>query len=292
MDKTMTAADVVSRLSDGMTIGIGGWGARRKPMELVREICRSTLRDLRIVSYGGPDVGMLCSAGKVREVVFGFVSLDVIPLDPHFRRAREQGLVNATELDEGMLYWGLYAAALRLPFLPTRAGLASDVTTVNPHLRTITSPYEDGQLLLAMPAIPLDVALVHADRADRRGNAQVLGPDPHFDDLLCQAATDAYVSCERIVETAELTEAGCVHSLHLNRSVVSGVVELPFGAHPTSCTPSYGIDEEHLREYAASAGDLDWPTYAARYIDGQHQSAYVEAVGGGDRIAAIPRPVF
>ena len=64
-----------------MTIGIGGWGARRKPMSLIREICKSTLKDLTIVSYGGPDVGMLCSSGKVKKLIFGFVSLDLIPLD-------------------------------------------------------------------------------------------------------------------------------------------------------------------------------------------------------------------
>jgi glutaconate CoA-transferase subunit A len=55
MDKRMSAADVVAQLRDGMTIGIGGWGPRRKPMALVREILRSDLKDLTIVSYGGAD---------------------------------------------------------------------------------------------------------------------------------------------------------------------------------------------------------------------------------------------
>ena len=99
-------------------------GPRRKPMALVREIARSNLKDLTIVAYGGADVGLLCAADKVRKVVFGFVSLDVIPLEPHFRRAREQGRVDVLELDEGMLQLGLRAAAARLPFLPTRAGAA------------------------------------------------------------------------------------------------------------------------------------------------------------------------
>ena len=74
------------------------------------------------MSYGGPDVGLLCAAGKVRRVVFGFVTLDSIPLDPHFRAARQSGAIEATEIDEGMFYLGLLAAAQRLPFLPTRAG--------------------------------------------------------------------------------------------------------------------------------------------------------------------------
>src|ERR687891_2271457 len=125
-DKRMTEEDVVAELRDGMTIGIGGWGSRRKPMSLVRAILRSSLKDLTVVSYGGPDVGLLCAAGKVRKVVYGFVSLDSIPLEPHFRAARQNGSIEAMEIDEGMLQWGLHAAANRLPFMPTRAGLGSD----------------------------------------------------------------------------------------------------------------------------------------------------------------------
>jgi glutaconate CoA-transferase subunit A len=76
MNKQMTAQQVVASLHSGMTIGIGGWGPRRKPMALVREILRSQLTDLTIVSYGGADVGMLCAAGKVKKLVYAFVSLD------------------------------------------------------------------------------------------------------------------------------------------------------------------------------------------------------------------------
>src|SRR5450631_3359271 len=171
-DKRITEAEVVAQLRDGMTIGIGGWGSRRKPMSLLRAILRSRLRDLTIVSYGGPDVGMLCATGKLKKAVYGFVSLDSIPLEPHFRAARQTGAIEAMELDEGMLQWGLYAASLRLPFLPTRAGLGSDLMRVNPSLRTVCSPYDDGEELVAMPAIPLDVALIHMNRADAHGNGQ------------------------------------------------------------------------------------------------------------------------
>ena len=152
-DKVMSVAEVIGELRSGMTIGIGGWGSRRKPMALVRAILRSDLTDLTIVSYGGPDVGLLVAAGRVRRVVCGFVSLDSIPLEPHFRQGRQQGTVELTELDEGMLYWGLLAAAHRLPFLPIRAGLGSDVMRVNPQLRTVRSPYADGEELVAMPAL-------------------------------------------------------------------------------------------------------------------------------------------
>src|ERR1700741_956451 len=165
----MTEEDVVGRLRSGMTIGIGGWGARRKPMSLVRAILRSDLADLTVVSYGGPDVGLLCAAGKVKRLVYGFVSLDSIPLEPHFQQARQGGTVEATEWDEGMVQWGLYAASLRLPFLPTRGGLGADVERVTPSLERVADPYS-GEELLAVPALRLDAALVHLNVADSRGN--------------------------------------------------------------------------------------------------------------------------
>lgn len=123
-DKTMTADDVVSRLSSGMTIGIGGWGSRRKPMALVRALLRSEVTDLTVISYGGPDVGLLAAAGRIRKLVAAFVTLDSIPLEPHFRAARQRGAFELMEIDEAMFMWGLHAAANRLPFLPVRAASA------------------------------------------------------------------------------------------------------------------------------------------------------------------------
>jgi glutaconate CoA-transferase subunit A len=267
-DKRMTPEEIVAELADGMTIGIGGWGSRRKPMALVRAILRSPLRDLTIVSYGGPDVGLLCAAGKVRKLVYGFVSLDTIAYDPWFRRVRETGKLDVLELDEGMLAWALYAGACRLPFLPSRVGLGSDVLRVNPHLRTVVSPYGDEELV-AIPALRLDAALVHLNRADRHGNAQYLGPDPYFDDLFCLAARKRYVSCERIVETADLTADAPVQSLLLNRMMVDGVAETPHGAHFTSCVPDYPRDEAFQRRYAEAAGDPDsWPAFVDRFLSG------------------------
>src|SRR5688500_20377750 len=104
-----------------------------------------------------------------------------------------------------MFQTGLRAAAQRLPFLPMRAGLGSDVLVNNPWIKTVTSPYDDGEELVAVPALHLDVALVHLNRADQHGNATYLGPDPYFDDLFVQAATKAYLSCEQIIDTAGLT---------------------------------------------------------------------------------------
>ena len=267
-DKRCTEDEAVAALADGMTIGIGGWGSRRKPMSVVRAILRSSLTDLTVVTYGGPDVGLLCAAGRVRKLVYGFVSLDSIALEPHFRAARQGGTIpEISELDEGMLQWGLRAAAMRVSFLPCRAGLGSAILEINPELRTVSSPY-DGEELVAMPALPLDVALLHANRADRRGNAQYLGPDWYFDDVFAMAAARTFVSCERVVEPGRLLDEGSEQTIKISRLWTDGVVEAPFGAHFTHCVPDYGRDEAVQREYAASATDADgWAAFRARWVD-------------------------
>src|SRR5260370_32000312 len=133
----MSEDEVAAELRDGMTVGVGGWGAWRKPMSLIRAIARSPVTDLTLVSYGGPDVGLLCRAGKVKRVVFAFVSLDSIPLEPHFRAARQAGAVETRELDEGVFLLGLQAAAGRVPVLPPRARLGSDGVGPYPRLRAV-----------------------------------------------------------------------------------------------------------------------------------------------------------
>ncbi|WP_329386816.1 acyl CoA--acetate/3-ketoacid CoA transferase subunit alpha [Streptomyces sp. NBC_01351] len=273
-DKTMSPEEVVGQLRSGMTIGIGGWGSRRKPMALVRALLRSEITDLTVISYGGPDVGLLAAAGRIRRLVAPFATLDSIPLEPHFRAARERAAFTLTELDEAMFMWGLHAAANRLPFMPVRAGLGSDVMRVNPELRTVTSPYADGEELVAVPALRMDAALVHLNRADRLGNAQYLGPDPYFDDLFCEAADAAYVSCEQLVESAELAKSGPAQSLLVSRHSVTGVVETPNGAHFTSCAPDYDRDEAFQKLYAATP----WPEFSDRFLSGASEHDYQSAV--------------
>ncbi|MYS08555.1 acyl CoA--acetate/3-ketoacid CoA transferase subunit alpha [Streptomyces sp. SID6041] len=274
----MTADEAVGRLRSGMTVGIGGWGSRRKPMALVRALLRSEVTDLTVVSYGGPDVGLLAAAGRIRTLVAAFATLDSVPLEPHFGAARQRGSLELVELDEAMVMWGLTAAVHRLPFMPIRAGIASDVMRVNPTLRTVTSPYEDREELVAVPALRLDAALVHVNRADVHGNGQYLGPDPYFDDLFCEAADTAYVSCERLVETADLLKDAAPQSLLLKRAFVDGVVETPNGAHFTSCAADYDRDEAFQRAYVRAARDPEaWRAFTARFLSGD-EDAYQAAV--------------
>ena len=280
-DKVCTEEDVVAQLADGMTIGIGGWASRRKPMSIVRAILRSPLRDLTVVSYGGPDVGLLCAAGKVRKVIAGFVSLDTIPLEPHYRVARQAGTVEAEEWDEGMLLLGLQAAAWRVPFLPSRAGLGSDILELmSDRFTTFRSPYpgpggSEPEELVAVPALELDAALLHMNRADPGGNGQFLGPDLYMDDLFAAASAKTFLSAERVVPTENLLDEGTFHTLRISRLQVDGVVEAPNGAHFTECPPDHSRDEAFQKAYAASAASPEaWEEFHTAWLDVGSEAEY------------------
>ncbi len=272
-DKTSTLDDVISEMRDGMTIGIGGWGSRRKPMALVRALARSDVTDLTVVTYGGPDLGLLCAAGKVRRAYYGFVSLDSAPFyDPWFAAARTSGSIEAREMDEGMVKCGLEAAAARLPFLPIRAGLGSDVPAFwEGELKTVTSPYPDpdgrAETLIAMPALRLDAAFVHLDLADSRGNAAYTGVDPYMDDLYCAAAERRYLETDQLVSTEVLVKSVPTQRLLLNRMNVDRVVHTRNGAHFTFAG-EYGRDERFQRFYVESAREPEkWRAFSRRFLE-------------------------
>lgn len=290
MNKQMTTAEAVAHLRDGMTVGFGGWGPRRKPMAIVREILRSDVKDLTVVAYGGPEVGMLCAAGKVKKLIFGFATLDAIPLEPWFRKVRQAGDIDVMELDEGMFQWGLRAAGMRVPFLPTRCGLATDVTKYN-DLKTVISPYDDGEELIAMPALNLDMAFVHVNKADKLGNTLVTGSDPYFDHLFARAAEVCIVSAEELEDRLELDpETARLNTFE--RYLVKGVVHAPCGAHPTMCAPSYGWDLAHLKRYVASASDENgWQVYMDEFVS-NGEMHYQKANGGVEAMSSLPLPIF
>jgi glutaconate CoA-transferase subunit A len=294
LDKRMTVDDIVDQLSDGMTIGVGGWATRRKPMALIRAIARSNLKDLTLMAgYGGPDIGMLAATGKIRKLVFAFASLDHYPLEPHFRNARQGGAFEVLELDEGLYHWGLRAGAMKLPFLPTRVGIGTDIVTQDGFdFKYVTSPYGDGEELLAMPALVPDVALIHAHRSDERGNILTLSVDALFDELLVRAAKKSYVTVEKIVPTAELDMKANSRFNLVERAMITGVAEAPLGAHPTSAAPDYQLDLKHIKAYVDSAASPEaWADYKAKYID-VPEADYQAAIGGADVVKQLPVPIY
>jgi len=273
----MTADDVIAQIPDGAVVAIGGSSLSRKPMALVRALARSNRRNLRvIVNVGGPEVDLLIGTGKISELIYAFVGFEVMGLAPHFRRARQEASAKFEEWTEYTVMAGLDAAIKRVPFLPTHSTLGTDVLKVNTAFRTIQDPFA-GETLVAVPALRPDVALLHVNLADPQGNGVVLG-DGHMDALCAKAARKTFLSAEQILLPERLQTYG--RDVHIFRTMVTGVVEAPWGAHFTGCAPEYRADLQHVQEYLAAArSEAAWHDYLERYVYVTHHE-YVRALGG------------
>lgn len=255
-NKRANIEEYIGKLSDGVSIVIGGWGPFRKPMALVRAIAKSSLKDLTILSFGGMDLDLLIGAGKVKTAVFGFMSFEGAPGEPgNFNRARIEGSVEMKELSEFMFICQFKAAADRIPFYPVRGGIGTDILTINREIKTLKDPY-CGETLVAMPAFRPDYALIHVNEADQLGNGRILG-DPFLDSLFVRAADKVIVSAERILPIGEVQESNILSSW------VDTVVEVPRGAHPCACYPDYPYDAKEFAKYGQMTKD---PAVFKKYL--------------------------
>lgn len=251
VDKRMGLEEAVGTIEDGMTVVLGGAGLSRKPMAMVEALALSDVRDLRLVTWvGGPDVDVLLAAGKVEELVYGYVGFDAFGMAPSFRAARQAGALKVREWSEYLVMAALEAGARRLPFMPAKSGLGTDVLRADPGLRTMRAPYTD-ELLVAVPAIRPDVALLHVNEGDRLGHLRILG-EPHLDPLAARAAARTYATAERVLDSSD--DGGDRMTTRIVAPWITGVVEAPGGAGFTSCFPEYPIDVSAVRSYLAGAG--------------------------------------
>ncbi len=262
VDKRVSNEAAIAAVGSGDSILIGGWGDVRKPMSLVRAIARSDVANLTIYSYAAMDLDLLIGAGKVRKAVFGFVACDGgAPIRAgNVIRARREATVDMREMDEYMFCCQFKAAAERIPFYPVRAGIGTDILTLNPELRTVHDPYSD-ETVLAVPAFSPDLCLIHANAADRTGNARISG-DPFWDRVFAKAGKHVVVSCERIVPVGEIGEADIL-GIHVDQ-----VVEAPGAAAPGSCYPDYAFDAQACLEYGKAARNPDdFASYLAHALN-------------------------
>jgi glutaconate CoA-transferase, subunit A len=245
-------AAALDGVRDGMTIAIGGFINAAHPMAIVRQIIRSGVRELTVVgaASSGLDVDMLIAAGCVRTLVSPYVGAEgLAPIGPAFRRAAQDGQLDLFELDEAHYYAGLRAAAQRLPFNPWRAGVGTSYPEVNPRLTTFEDPLS-GELLIAVPALEIDVAFLHAAVSDPYGNVQHAGSG--FGDRAIHAAADrTVVQVEQIVSNERIRQNPAATSV----PGADAVIRVPYGAHPFASHGYYPADEAHIRDYVAAATD-------------------------------------
>ena len=288
-EKIATLSEAIESVSDGQVVALQNMATQAAPMALVRELIRQQKRGLAlVVLVGGMAVDWLAAAGVIDRLIGAAVSMEQFGLCQQYRQAVEAGRIKVEELSESVLNARLGAGARNLPFLPTLGAIGTDLIAQNPdNMKMLDDPF-GGRPVLACRALVPDVALVHAHRADRYGNVQyeptILWPDIG---IMPMAAKRVIVTAEEIVDTEQLRRNP--DRTILPGFIVDAVVEVPYGAHPTSFFPNYTYDSRFHREWVDVSRDSET---AAAFIDRyvktpSSQQEYLEAVGDVTELKAI-----
>lgn len=273
MSRITTLAEAVATIPDGSLVTFGGFDLNRAPMALARELVRQGRRGLRLVSPPNPlPLDLLVGAGAVASVEFGYLGFQYehgFVVAPNVRRAIERGTLAWRERDVFEIVQGLRAAATGVPFLPIPGGEGSDYAALETPLQVPLGP--GGATVPVTPALRPDIALLHAQEADRDGNLFI--SDHYADDLLARASRHVIASAERIVERiAQPTVSGVQ---------VDAIVEAPGGAFPTSCHGHYRHSAAHLRTWVAHAIEGRFADYLREFVTGPTDHAALIAAAGG-----------
>ncbi|MBC8100863.1 MAG: CoA transferase subunit A, partial [Armatimonadetes bacterium] len=263
MVQFLTLDQAAHRIPDGCTLGIGGMTLYRRPVALVRALLARAARprDLTLLAMTcGYESDVLVGAGCVAAVRTAYFGLEAFGFAPMFTQFANAGVLRIIEETEASIVFGLRAHISKAGFIPSPAWVGTDLARLRPDVQTVANPYT-GELLTAFPAIPVDVALLHALEADERGNVKInnnLGIDLE----LVFAATTTIVTVERMVAHITKSTDGMV----IPAPGASIIVVAPGGARPTSCHPDYKLQGSALLAYteACSAGDFDG--YLARWL--------------------------
>jgi glutaconate CoA-transferase subunit A len=280
-EKRTTLSEAIESVSDGQVVALQNMATQAAPMALVRELIRQQKRGLAlVVLVGGMAVDWLAAAGVIDRLIGAAVSMEQFGLCQQYRQAVEAGRIKVEELSESVLNARLGAGARNLPFLPTRGAIGTDLIAQNPdNLKMLDDPF-GGHPVLACRALVPDVALVHAHRADQYGNVQyeptILWPDIG---IMPMAAKRVIVTAEEIVDT-EVLRRNPDRTI-LPGFIVDAVVEVPYGAHPTSFFPNYTYDSGFHRQWAEVSRDRKTAmAFIDRYVrTPSSQQEYLEAVG-------------
>jgi acyl CoA:acetate/3-ketoacid CoA transferase alpha subunit len=278
VDKRMTEAEAASRLiHDGDYIGTELYGTVRCPMSLVYEIVRQGKKDLRLVGQGVFESDMLLAAGLVKAMDITYIGLEVYGVSNCMRREAESGRVETcVEWSNAALAWRFKAAAMGVPFLPVRSMLGTDTFKYSA-AKVVQDPFS-GEPICLVPALILDVGLIHVHRADRYGNAQIDGVNG-FAVEMARASKTLIISTEEIVDTEVFRQQP--DRTTIPYFLVDAVVQAPFGSHPGEMCYLYRRDEDLIRDWV-KASELPETTrsYLDKYIYGvRNHQEYLDLIG-------------
>src|SRR5829696_405781 len=297
-DKRMTVSEAVSRyVRDGDYLAVGGFGVNRIPTAVVHEILRQKKQNLSFAGHTSThDFQLLCAGNLTgrgqllaRVDVAYVVGLEARGLSPHARRVLESGTVEVCEWTNYALAVRLQAAAMGVPFLPTRTMLGTD-TLAKSAAKVIACPFT-GRPLVALPALYPDVAAIHVHEADIYGNCRIRGTTV-ADLELARAAKRVIITCERLIPTDEFRRDPTLTVIPF--FCVDAVCEVPSGSYPGNMPYEYFSDEPHLRQWLEAEKDLDsFPRFLDEHIFGVPDfNDYLVRCGGLPRLQELRAQEF
>jgi acyl CoA:acetate/3-ketoacid CoA transferase alpha subunit len=285
VDKLMTEQEAVERfVYDGCYIGTELYGTVRCPMTLVREVLRQGRKDLRVAGQGVTELDLWLAAGIIKTLDITYIALEVYGTSNALRRSVESGQVEkVVEWSNGGISWRFKAAAMGVPFLPVRSMLGSDTFRYSA-AKMVECPFT-GEKLALLPALILDVGLIHVHRADRYGNCQIEGITG-FGVEMARASKRLIVSAEEIVPTDEIRRYP--DRTAIPYYLVDAVVHAPFGSHPGEMAYVYCRDEPEIKAWVqASESAQGAQAYMQEWIyDLPDHRAYLDKVGQ-ERLARL-----
>jgi glutaconate CoA-transferase subunit A len=278
VDKRMTEEEAVSRfVTDGCYIGTELYGTVRCPVSLVREVIRQGKRNLRVCGQGVYELDLWLAAGLVKKLDVTYIGLEVYGTSASLRRAVESGQVETcVEWSNGAISWRMKAAAMGVPFIPVRSMLGTDTLTYSA-AKVVADPFTGIKVCL-LPALILDVGLIHVHRADRYGNAQIEGISG-FAAEMARASKRLILSAEEIVPTDEIRKYP--DRTLIPYYLVDAVVHAPFGSHPGEMAYLYGRDELALREWIEASKTAEGAqAYLNKYVHAvKNHREYLDLIG-------------
>ncbi|MFX0024693.1 MAG: CoA transferase subunit A [Candidatus Hermodarchaeota archaeon] len=280
--KIISLEDAISTyVQNGDLIGLGGLSFWRKPTSACREIIRQNKKNLSICTFvGGIELDMLIAGGVISEVRSCFVGMEIFGMAPHYRNAVESGVIRISEESEATIALGLRASYLKVPFMPLKGIIGTDMPKVRNDIKQIEDPLGSGTQIMAVPKIDLDVAIIHVPYADEFGNGNIAGA-VWMDADMAKTAKKTIIICEKLVEFEDIRHLPGKAQLPLQTT--TAVVKMPFGAHPTSCYPLYTYDPLHIQRYLKT----NFGEYKKKFISDKTPAQYLEEAGGIQTILNI-----
>jgi acyl CoA:acetate/3-ketoacid CoA transferase alpha subunit len=276
-DKVMGEADAIRKfVYKECYLATELYGSVRAPMSLCREIVRQGFKDIDIAGQGVMETECLIAGGCVRRMELTYQGWEVYGISSILRRAVESGKVTTSEWSNASLAWRLKAAAMGIPFIPTRSMLGTDTFKYS-EAKTIECPFT-GQKLVALPASVVDVGIIHVHRADQYGNCQIDGITG-FAWELARASRRLIISCEEIVSTDEIRK--WPDRTIIPWFLVDAVVHAPFGSFPGEMCYYYERDKEHIQSYVKETETQEGTdAYMAKWVYGPKSHAeLLEQIG-------------